>query len=147
MASNRSTLGGGLGGLAGLSELRRRLLFVLGALLVFRIGAFIPVPGVDPVALAALFDQQRGTIIDMFNMFSGGALGRLSVALGDADAGRSSSCHNRSARYRQCTGDLPRWHRDRGRNNVSAVPVVIDRVDRRRCHDAGQRHDFPDVAR
>lgn len=83
MAAGRSTLGGSLGGLAGLSELRRRLLFVLGALVVFRIGAFIPVPGVDPVALAALFDQQRGTIIDMFNMFSGGALGRLSVfALG-----------------------------------------------------------------
>ncbi len=83
MATNRSTLGGGLSGLAGLSELRRRLLFVLGALLVFRIGAFIPVPGIDPVALASLFDQQRGTILDMFNMFSGGALGRLSVfALG-----------------------------------------------------------------
>ncbi|MGE3482047.1 MAG: preprotein translocase subunit SecY [Gammaproteobacteria bacterium] len=74
---------GGLGGLAGLTELRRRLLFLLGALLVFRIGAFIPVPGIDPVALAALFDQQRGTILDMFNMFSGGALGRFSVfALG-----------------------------------------------------------------
>ena len=83
MAANRSTLGGSLGGLAGLSELRQRLLFVVGALLVFRIGAYIPVPGVDPVALAQLFEQQRGTIIDMFNMFSGGALGRLSLfALG-----------------------------------------------------------------
>ncbi len=72
--------GAGLGGsLGGLSELKRRLLFVLGALLVFRIGTFIPVPGVDPDALAQLFEQQRGTIIDMFNMFSGGALGRLSV--------------------------------------------------------------------
>jgi preprotein translocase subunit SecY len=69
--------------MAGLTELRRRLLFLLGALLVFRVGAFIPVPGIDPVALAALFDQQRGTILDMFNMFSGGALGRFSVfALG-----------------------------------------------------------------
>ena len=83
MAGNRSAAAGGLGGLAGLTELRRRLLFLLGALLVFRIGAFIPVPGIDPVALAALFDQQRGTILDMFNMFSGGALGRFSVfALG-----------------------------------------------------------------
>lgn len=71
--------GAGLGGLSGLSELKRRLLFVLGALLVFRIGTFIPVPGIDPQALAALFEQQRGTIIDMFNMFSGGALGRLSL--------------------------------------------------------------------
>jgi len=61
------------------SELKRRLLFVLGAIIVFRIGAHIPVPGVDPIALAELFDQQRGTIIDMFNMFSGGALSRFTV--------------------------------------------------------------------
>ncbi len=66
-----------------LTELKQRLLFVLGALLVFRIGTHIPVPGIDPVALAALFEQQRGTILDMFNMFSGGALERFSVlALG-----------------------------------------------------------------
>ena len=61
------------------SELRQRLLFVLGAILVFRVGSFIPVPGIDPVALEALFEQQRGTILDMFNMFSGGALSRFSV--------------------------------------------------------------------
>lgn len=66
-----------------LTELRRRLFFVLGALLVFRIGTFIPVPGVNPTALAAMFDQQQGTILDMFNMFSGGALERASLfALG-----------------------------------------------------------------
>ena len=66
-----------------LTELRRRLFFVLGALLVFRIGTFIPVPGVNPAALAAMFDQQQGTILDMFNMFSGGALKRASLfALG-----------------------------------------------------------------
>jgi preprotein translocase subunit SecY len=66
-----------------LTELRQRLLFVLGALLVFRIGTFIPVPGVNPAALAAMFDQQQGTILDMFNMFSGGALKRASLfALG-----------------------------------------------------------------
>ncbi|MDJ0890304.1 MAG: preprotein translocase subunit SecY [Gammaproteobacteria bacterium] len=66
-----------------LTELKQRLLFLLGALVVFRIGTFIPVPGIDPVALAALFDQQRGTILDMFNMFSGGALERFSIfALG-----------------------------------------------------------------
>ena len=61
------------------AELKHRLLFVLGALIVFRIGTFIPVPGIDPVALQALFDQQRGTILDMFNMFSGGALSRFSI--------------------------------------------------------------------
>ena len=66
-----------------MTELRRRLLFVIGALLVFRIGTFIPVPGINPAALAALFDQQQGTILDMFNMFSGGALSRASLfALG-----------------------------------------------------------------
>ena len=61
------------------SELKQRFLFVVGALVVFRIGSFIPVPGIDPVALQLLFDQQRGTILDMFNMFSGGALGRFSL--------------------------------------------------------------------
>jgi preprotein translocase subunit SecY len=75
--------GSALGGLGRLSELKRRLLFVFGALFVYRVGAHIPVPGIDPVALAALFDQQRGIILDMFNMFSGGALGRLTIfALG-----------------------------------------------------------------
>jgi preprotein translocase subunit SecY len=64
-------------------ELRQRLLFVLGAIVVFRIGTFIPVPGVRPEVMAQLFEQQRGTILDMFNMFSGGALERLSImALG-----------------------------------------------------------------
>ncbi|NOX92849.1 MAG: preprotein translocase subunit SecY [Gammaproteobacteria bacterium] len=66
-----------------LSELKQRLLFVVMAMVVFRIGTFIPVPGIDPAALAVLFEQQKGTILDMFNMFSGGALGRLSLfALG-----------------------------------------------------------------
>ncbi len=64
-------------------ELKARLLFVLGAFVVYRIGAHIPVPGIDPNALAAMFAQQSGSILDMFNMFSGGALMRLSLfALG-----------------------------------------------------------------
>jgi preprotein translocase subunit SecY len=68
---------------AGLSELRSRLLFVLIALLVYRIGTHIPVPGINPVRLAALFEQQQGGILDLFNMFSGGALERMSIlALG-----------------------------------------------------------------
>jgi len=66
-----------------LTELKQRLIFVLLALIVFRIGSFIPVPGIDPEALRVMFDQQRGTILDMFNMFSGGALKRLTIfALG-----------------------------------------------------------------
>ncbi len=65
------------------AELRQRLFFLLGALVVYRIGTFIPAPGIDPVALARFFQQQQGTILDIFNMFSGGALQRLSIfALG-----------------------------------------------------------------
>ncbi len=65
------------------AELRQRLFFLLGALIVYRIGTFIPAPGIDPVALARFFESQQGTILDIFNMFSGGALERLSIfALG-----------------------------------------------------------------
>ena len=65
------------------TELRKRVFFLLGALVVYRIGTFIPVPGIDPDALARFFEQQSGTILAMFNMFSGGALQRLSIfALG-----------------------------------------------------------------
>ncbi len=65
------------------AELRQRLFFLIGALIVYRIGTFIPVPGIDPVALAQFFQEQQGTILNMFNMFSGGALERLSIfALG-----------------------------------------------------------------
>jgi len=70
-------------GLGKMGDLKRRLLFLLGALIVFRIGSYIPVPGIDPERLAELFRSQRGGILDMFNMFSGGALGRFSLfALG-----------------------------------------------------------------
>jgi len=83
MASGPSQVAGMLGGMGRLTELRNRLLFVLVALAVFRFGTFIPVPGINPQALLQLMDQQRGTIVDMFNMFSGGALGRFSIfALG-----------------------------------------------------------------
>ncbi|MEX2353691.1 MAG: preprotein translocase subunit SecY [Gammaproteobacteria bacterium] len=83
MATMNQALPGGLGGLTQLKELRQRLLFVIFALFVFRVCSFIPVPGINPAAMAQLFDQQSGTILDMFNMFSGGALERLSIiALG-----------------------------------------------------------------
>ncbi len=83
MGRSPSQMAETLGGLGRLTELRQRILFVIGALIIFRIGTFIPVPGVNPQALVQLMDQQRGTIIDMFNMFSGGALERFSIfALG-----------------------------------------------------------------
>ena len=78
MAQNNS-----LGGLSQMSELKSRLLFLLGALIIFRLGAHIPVPGIDPLELKKLFDSQSGGILGMFNMFSGGALSRFTVfALG-----------------------------------------------------------------
>ena len=66
-----------------MQELKGRLLFVLGALIVYRLGAHIPVPGIDAAVLAKMFDQQSGGILGMLNMFSGGALSRFTVfALG-----------------------------------------------------------------
>ncbi len=70
-------------GLNKFGDLKRRLLFLLGALIVYRIGTFIPVPGIDPLVLDQLFKSQQGGILGMFNMFSGGALSRFSLfALG-----------------------------------------------------------------
>lgn len=74
---------GSTGASSGTAELRRRIFFLLGALVVFRIGAFIPIPGVNAIALAELFKGTQNSIIGMFNMFGGGALERMSVfALG-----------------------------------------------------------------
>ena len=78
IASQKGSKGGG-----GLSELKQRLWFVFGALVVLRLGSFVPIPGIDAAVLAQLFEQQQGTLFGMFNMFSGGALERASVlALG-----------------------------------------------------------------
>ena len=63
----------------GLSELWRRLRFVLFAVIVYRIGTHIPIPGIDPDKLASIFQQNQGTLLDLFNMFSGGALERMSI--------------------------------------------------------------------
>ena len=72
-----SSIGGGL------TELRQRLIFVLVAIIVYRIGTHIPVPGINPDRLRSLFEQNQGGILDLFNMFSGGALQRMSIfALG-----------------------------------------------------------------
>ncbi len=83
MARSAASMSGGLAEIGKFGELRKRLFFLIGALIVFRIGSHIPVPGIDPVALAQFFRQNSGTILDMFNMFSGGALQRFTLfALG-----------------------------------------------------------------
>lgn len=79
MAQSGNAMAGMGGGLGKFTELRQRLLFVVGALIVYRIGCYIPVPGVNPEAMLRLMETQKGTIVDMFNMFSGGALHRFSL--------------------------------------------------------------------
>jgi preprotein translocase subunit SecY len=76
-------IGGGFGNIFKIPELKKRIFFTLALLVVYRIGVHVPVPGIDSVALAEIFDRAKGTILGIFNMFSGGALERLSVfALG-----------------------------------------------------------------
>lgn len=67
------------GALAKATELKKRIWFTLGALVVYRLGTYIPVPGVDPVVLEEIFRMQQGGILGMFDMFSGGALGRMTI--------------------------------------------------------------------
>ena len=76
-------IGGGFGNIFKIPELKKRIFFTLALLVVYRVGVHVPVPGIDSVALAEIFDRAKGTILGIFNMFSGGALERLSVfALG-----------------------------------------------------------------
>jgi preprotein translocase subunit SecY len=67
------------GALSKATELKKRIMFVLGALIVYRLGTYIPVPGIDPAAWQDIFSQKGGGIFDMFNMFSGGALQRMTI--------------------------------------------------------------------
>jgi preprotein translocase subunit SecY len=67
------------GAFAKATELKKRIWFTLGALLIYRLGTYVPLPGIDPVALAELFRQNAGGILGMFDMFSGGALGRMTI--------------------------------------------------------------------
>ena len=85
MATAAEKLAGNLnfGALGKATELRNRLLFTLGALIVFRLGTFLPIPGINPTALQQFFEQQSSGILGFFDTFSGGALGRMGIfALG-----------------------------------------------------------------
>jgi len=70
---------GGPGATGKLADLKRRILFLLGALIVYRMGTYIPVPGINATAWASIFEQSQNSIVGLFNMFSGGALSRMSV--------------------------------------------------------------------
>ena len=71
--------GAGFGALAKADELKKRLWFTVGALIVYRLGTYLPLPGINPGALADIFSQQSSGILGMFDMFSGGALGRMTI--------------------------------------------------------------------
>jgi preprotein translocase subunit SecY len=81
MASAAEQLAANLnfGAFAKATELQKRIWFTLGALVVYRLGTYIPLPGIDPTAFAATFSQQQGGILGMFNMFAGGAVERMAV--------------------------------------------------------------------
>ena len=81
MASAAEQLAANLnfGAFAKATELKKRIWFTLGALIVYRLGTFIPVPGIDPAGMALFFNAQAGGLVDVFNMFSGGALERMSI--------------------------------------------------------------------
>ncbi len=68
-----------LGAFSKATELKKRLWFTLGALIVYRLGTFIPIPGIDPVIMEDIFQQNAGGILGMFDMFAGGALGRMTI--------------------------------------------------------------------
>jgi preprotein translocase subunit SecY len=68
-----------LGAFSKATELKKRIWFTLGALIVYRLGTYIPLPGIDPAAVADVFNRQAGGILGMFNMFAGGALGRMTI--------------------------------------------------------------------
>src|ERR1700735_2226789 len=68
-----------LGVFAKATELKQRIWFTLGALLVYRLGTYIPLPGIDPTALSQIFQHNQGGILGIFDMFSGGALGRMTI--------------------------------------------------------------------
>src|SRR3546814_4093039 len=102
MASHAEQLIGNinLANFAKATDLKRRLWFTLGALVIFRLLSFVPLPGIDPRALSVLFESTQGSVLDFFNTFSGGGLERMSlIALGvmpyitDRQSTRLNSSH------------------------------------------------------
>ena len=77
--TDRMAAGAGFGALARADELKKRLWFTVGALIIYRLGTYLPLPGINPGALADIFSQQSSGILGMFDMFSGGALGRMTI--------------------------------------------------------------------
>ncbi len=78
-SADRMAAGVGLGAFAKAEELKKRIWFTLGALIIYRLGTYLPLPGINPDALSDIFSQQSSGILGMFDMFSGGALGRMTI--------------------------------------------------------------------
>lgn len=76
---DRMAVGAGLGAFSKASDLRQRIFFTLGALIIYRLGTYIPVPGINPDVLSDIFSRNSSGILGMFDMFSGGSLGRMTI--------------------------------------------------------------------
>jgi len=103
-------------------DLTRRLVFLLLALVVYRIGTHIPVPGIDPDRLGQLFEQQSGGILSLFNMFSGGALERFSVMALGIMPYISASIIMQLATYVVPTFEQLKKDGEAGRRKATAIP-------------------------
>ena len=81
MASAAETLASNInfGAFSKATELKKRIWFTLGALIVYRLGTYIPIPGIDPTIMSDIFQQNQGGILGMFDVFAGGALGRMTI--------------------------------------------------------------------
>jgi hypothetical protein len=155
-----------LGGLGRLTELRQRLLFVVAALIIYRIGTFIPVPGVNPQALLQFMNSQQGTIVDVFNLFTGGALERFSLLhhlldhhAVDVECGTASGATQERG-LRRTAEDYAvhakpdrvvcrhtgRWRGIRAAGSGWCGNGAWFWLYLHRHGDAHLRHDFPDVA-
>ena len=164
-----------LGAFAKAEELKKRIWFTLGALIVYRLGTYIPLPGIDPAALRSAFTRHSQGVLSMFNMFSGGAVQRMAifalnimpyisasiiiqlltsvfpVARG-AEEGRRAGPQDHQSIYAlsdRGAGRVPGlWHRGRpakGRRASSPNPGIFFRITT--DDHAGRRHHVPDVAR
>ena len=106
------------------TELKKRLWFTIGALILFRLLSFVPVPGIDPVAMNALYQTQSGGILDVFNTFSGGALSRFSiVALGVMPYITASIVVQLGAHALRAVASAPQGRRDRPQEAQPVYPL------------------------
>src|SRR6266852_5204677 len=148
------------------TELKNRIWFTLGALVIYRLGTYIPIPGIDPAILTDIFSRNAGGILGMFDVFSGGALGRMTifalnimpyisasiiVQLLTAVLPALEAQPVHPLRHCRAGRGAGLWHRRRHRRHARPVGPRRARsravLPRHHGHHADRRHRLPDVAR